>query len=298
MASMYPYLIDSHAHLNFNAYQNDGPEVIRRSLAKNIWLINVGSQCDTSRRAVEIASQYSEGVYAAIGLHPIHLQETYVDEEEISFKSREEKFDPVKYQDLIDCDKKNKIVAVGEIGLDYYHLKSIKALKHENIKATQKIKQAQQEQLLMQLNFAHKNNLPVILHCRGSRENPHDAYEDILKIMSNIQYPISGVLHCFGADLSLAQKFIDLGFYIGFTGIITFGKSAEPLRQVVKNIPLEKILIETDCPYLAPEPHRSERNEPCFVQFVAEKIAAIKNITLDEVSEVTVKNTMRLFNLK
>src|SRR3989338_9247576 len=114
-------LIDTHAHLNFNAYKDDGHEVIRRALDKNIWLINVGSQNTTSTRAVKIANQYEKAVYAAVGLHPIHLSETEVDEEEIKFKSREEKFDEQKFQDLINNDKQHKIVAVGEIGLDYYH---------------------------------------------------------------------------------------------------------------------------------------------------------------------------------
>jgi TatD DNase family protein len=301
---MRPYLIDSHSHLNFNAYKTDGSDVIRRSLEQKIWMITVGSQFETSARALVIANNYANGVYAAIGLHPIHLHESYVDEEEATFKTKAEKFDEKKYQTLINSDTKKKIVAVGEIGLDYFHLGDIEVSKYGNNKTMDEYKKVQQAQFIVQLNFARKNNLPVILHCRGSRENPLDAYQDILKVISNIsasppgrQNSISGVLHCFGANLEIAQKFIKSGFYLGFTGIITFGKSAEPLRAVVRNIPMEKILVETDAPYLAPEPHRGERNEPSYVSYVAEKIAEIKKITPAKVAEITVRNSRELFKI-
>ena len=118
-----------------------------------------------------------------------------------------------------------------------------------------------------------------------------------MDILSNIQNTPQGVIHCFGATTQIAQKFIELGFYIGFTGIITFGKNADFPRQVVKDIPLEKILIETDAPYLAPQPHRGKRNEPAFVEFVAAKIAQIKNVDLQEVADATTQNAKKLFKL-
>jgi len=293
-------LIDTHAHLNFNAYKDDGSEVIRRALDKDIWLINVGSQFDTSKRAFELAKKYPEGVYAAIGLHPIHLSETEVDEEEIKFKSREEKFDENKYQELIDDDRYNKIVAIGEIGLDYWHEPSLLAKQTVN-----SWKQKQKQGFLKQLNFAAKNNLPVVLHARGSKENPEDAYQDILDILSGRDAinrvstnanKFFGVIHCFGSSKEMAQRFLDLGFYLGFTGIITY-KNAESVREVVAQISLEKILVETDCPYLAPEPHRGERNEPAYVAYVAKNIAAIKNISYQTVADMTTQNVKRLFGI-
>ncbi|HOZ36993.1 MAG TPA: TatD family hydrolase [bacterium] len=268
---MKPFLIDSHAHVNFNAYKDDGDAVIRRSLDQDIWLINVGSQYDTSKHALEIANQYDEGVYAAIGLHPIHLSHTEVDEEEIHFQTREEQFDENKYQALIDADKNHKIVAVGEIGLDYYHIPEDLTLKE--------VKNRQAPDFIKQLHFAAKNNLPVIIHCRDSERGKFDAYQDtldILKLETQNGLPLRGIKHSFDGNLEIAEEFFQLGFFVGFTGVITFGKNAEDLRQVARQLPLEKILVETDCPYLSPDPHRGERNEPSFVRFTAAKIAELK----------------------
>ncbi|KKS40137.1 hypothetical protein A3H03_02380 [Candidatus Kuenenbacteria bacterium RIFCSPLOWO2_12_FULL_42_13] len=291
---MTPNLIDSHAHLNFNIYKDDGHEVIRRALDQRIWMINVGSQYDTSKRAVEIATNHDIGIYAAIGLHPIHLSQTEVDEEEIKFKSREEKFDEVKYQQLIDDDKQHKIVAVGEIGLDYFHIPD--GLTRDEIK------NCQAPDFIKQLHFAAKNNLPVILHCRDSGKGKFDSYYDLLNIIksqvTDYGLRITGVKHCFDANLEIAQEFFKLNFLISFTGIITFGKNAEDLRQVVHELPLEKILVETDCPYLAPEPYRGKRNEPGYVEFVAKKIAEVKNLPLEEVAKITTENAKGLFEIK
>lgn len=326
---MTPKLVDSHAHLNFNAYKDDGSEVIRRALDQGIWMINVGSQHETSKRAVEVADSYAVGVYAAIGLHPIHLSAIKVDEEEIKFKSREESFNESRYQHLIDEDKQHKIVAVGEIGLDYFHLtentpanlpsglfsqveggspegrKTQKARKPESLvgqNGSNQIIELQKSELIKQLKFAEKNNLPVILHCRGSQLNPLDAYQDLLNLIklqiTDYRLRITGVVHCYGANLDIAKEFIQLGFYLGFTGVITFGKNAEDLRQVVRQLPLDKILVETDCPYLAPDPYRGQRNEPSYVKFVVRKIAEIKGIDFEEVAAATTKNAWELFHIK
>jgi len=281
-------LIDTHAHLNFNAYKDDGAEVIRRALDKNIWLINVGSQNTTSTRAVKIANQYEKAVYAAVGLHPIHLSPAEVDEEEIKFKSREEKFDEAKYQQLIDNDKNHKIVAVGEIGLDYFHIPKSTTMDE--------VKKIQKQEFIKQLQFAAKNNLPVILHCRDSEKGKFDSYQDLLDILTEVKLNLKGVKHCFDANLEIAQEFFKLNFLIGFTGIITY-KNAESVRDIAKQAPLEKILVETDCPYLSPDPHRGERNEPAFVEYVARKIAIIKNISFEKVADATTQNAKKLFGI-
>lgn len=262
-------LIDTHCHLNFKAFKDDWPEVIERAFKNNIGLINVGSQLSTSQRAIKIASGYKEKVYAAIGLHPIHVPE--------------EDFDREIYKKIA---QNSKVVALGETGLDYYHLEG----SSEDIKEQ---KQLQAEVFRQHLDLSKELNLPVIIHCR-------EAYGDLLKTLREFKKKsnfLKGVIHCFSADKKIAQKFLDLGFLISFTGIITFTKEPKDLEVVVE-VPLNRIMVETDAPYLAPIPYRGKRNEPAYVYYVAEKIAEIKNVSLREVSQVTTENAQKLFNLK
>lgn len=271
-------LIDTHAHVNFNVYKDDADEVIRRALENNVWMINVGSQYDTSKRAVEMAEKYSQGVYAAVALHPIHLGPSkFIDKDEIRFKTREEKFDKEKYRELALSPK---VVAIGETGLDYYHVAC--NMKHET-----KIKALQKEIFKKHLDLAKELNKPIILHCRK-------AYDDLLGVLHATGYGLCGVLHCFMGKLSQAEEFFKMGAYLGFNGLITY---CQDYDKVIKNTPLEKILIETDCPYLTPESHRRERNEPLYVKYVAEKIAEIKGIGLEKVAEQTTKNARDLFKI-
>lgn len=281
---------DTHAHLNFSIFKDEADEIIKRCLDKDVWVINVGSQYDTSKMAVEIANKYDSGVYAAVGIHPIHLSQTEVDEEEIYFKSREEDFDEKRYGSLLN----KKVVAVGEIGLDYFHIPEGRDFDE--------VKKIQKDGFVAQLNFARDVGLPVVLHCRGAKEKPLEAYEDMVDIVSGFVVnskkgkSINGVIHCFGANLEIARKFIDLGFYIGFTGIVTF-KNAKELQEVAKNIPLEKILAETDCPYLSPEPFRGKRNEPVYVEYVVKKIAGLKGLGIEDVAGVIFENSRRVFGV-
>ncbi len=284
-------LIDSHCHLNFSSFKDEYRDIIADCLEKEIGVINIGSQIDTSKRALGIANEYpNDPIYAVIGLHPIHLSSTEVDEEEIKFKSREEKFNEKVYQDLLDEDENNKIVAVGEIGLDYWHIPE--NMDFEEIKGLQK------DGLIPQLEFAKKNDLPVIFHARGSKDNPIDAYDDLYEIVKD--RGLKGVVHSFDsrATKEVAKKFLDLGMYIGFNGVITFkNKSVDNLREIVKFVPLDRILVETDAPYLTPEPHRGEKNKPQNVEFVACKVGEIKNINFSEVAKATAENFGKLFNL-
>lgn len=275
-------LYDTHCHINFKAFAKDGDEVIRRALDNNIGMIIVGSQYSTSERAVEYANKYShEPVYAAAGLHPIHLVEMAVEEEGEKFVSRAEKFDREKYRELVFTS--NKIVAIGECGLDYYRLP-------ENIEF-ELIKNLQQQVFREQIELAMELNLPLILHCRGSENNPEDAYREMIEILQEYP-PARGVIHCFSSTDKIAEQFLNLGFYIGFTGIITFKKRGD-LREIIKKIPPDKILVETDAPYLAPEPRRGERNEPLFVKYVAEEIIRLKiGVTTEDDFE---RNFQRLF---
>jgi len=277
-------LIDTHAHLNFSAYKNDVSEVIKRTLDNDVWMINVGSQYSTSKRAVEIAGKYERGVYAAVGLHPIHVCE--------------EEFYYEEYKELA---KSSKVVAIGEIGFDYWYRPKT------NVRLEQ-FKQRQKEAFEKQLELAEELNLPIIFHCRV-------AHEDLINIL-NTRYSIQntklkGVIHCFTGTWEEAKKYLDMGFHLGFNGIVF----KLDLDEVIEKTPLEQMVVETDCPYLTPPP-MARRNEPLYVKYVAEKIAKIKNIrakrtlfssspsfslrensVFEEISEITAENAKKLFNL-
>ncbi len=266
-------MIDTHAHLNFQAFKDDYPRVIEENFRNGLRaVINVGSNFETSQKAAEIAKEFKD-CYAAIGLHPIHIDD--------------EKFKGKEYETLIERNR-NKVKAIGETGLDFYHFK-------KNV-------ERQKQVFLKHLFLAKKFDLPVILHCRGAKENPKDAYSELLEIVKGacpVRGPVSnGMIHCFSSDWEIGQQFLDLGFYVGFDGPITF-KNADPeLLLVAEKIPLDKILLETDCPFLAPEPYRGQRNEPIYVRFIAQKIAEIKKISFNDVVEQTTKNAQKLFSIK
>jgi len=277
-------LIDTHAHLNFSAYKNDVDEVIKRSLENDVWMINIGSQYETSKKTVEIAEKYSQGVYAAVGLHPIHLNTGLVkmkfDEEESSFNSREEDFNYKEYKELAESER---VVAIGEIGLDYYY-------KPKTKKKLELFKEKQKETFLEQLKLAEELNLPVVFHCRM-------AHDDLINIL-NSQFLIhnsklEGVIHCFTGTWEQAEEYLKMGFYLGFNGIIY----KLDLKEIIQKTPLDKILIETDCPYLIPPSAGIKRNEPIYVRYIAEEIAKIKNINYDQVKEKTTKNAKTLFKI-
>ncbi len=278
-------LIDIHTHTNFNSFRQDSSEVIQRALDNDTWLINVGSQFSTSARAVRIAEKYNEGVYSAIGLHPIHLFSANVDEEDMQFESRAEEFDYDKYKELA---KNKKVVAIGEVGLDYFHLKNrIKGKINEE--QIEQIKEKQKEVFIAQFKLAQELNLPIIIHCR-------EAHNDLMEIIKKlkIHYPhAEGVIHCFDGDLKLAKKYFDLGFMISFTGLITFVKGYE----WIKDIPENKFMIETDAPYLTPPPYRGERNEPIYVKYIAQKIAEIRGVSMEEIEKITTKNVRKFFKI-
>ena len=275
-------LIDTHAHLNFNAYKDDADEVIKRALKNNVWMINVGSQYSSSKRAVEIAERYTQGVYATVGFHPIHLETGLVkiklDKEEVFFHTKKEMFDYEKYRDLA---KSSKVVAIGEIGLDYYYKPKSK-IKFEEFKEQQK------KVFLEQIELAKELNLPIIFHCRF-------AHDDLIQILNEQQTmnneQLKGVIHCFTGTWEQAKQYLEMGFYLGFNGII-FKLN---LDEIIKKSPIDKILLETDCPYLSPPEFKKQRNEPLSVKYIAERVAKIKNLSFNEVVIKTTQNTKKLF---
>ncbi|HTM68811.1 MAG TPA: TatD family hydrolase [Candidatus Binatia bacterium] len=281
--------IDAHSHINFNAYKDDAEEVIRRAAEDGTGMLAVGSQITTSERAVEYAKMH-DGIWAVVGLHPTHLYDHFVDEQEIHYKSRNETFDPEAYRALVKSSP--KVVGIGECGLDYYRLPD--GADHDAIK------QKQHDTFREQLDLAHELDLPVMIHCR-------DAHGDVAAILEDYRdrgRPLRGDIHCFTGTWAEAERYLALGFYISFTGIVTFPprkaeqEKGETLADVARRVPLDRLLIETDAPYLAPVPHRGERNEPAYVKHVGAFIAHAKGLETAEVEARTLQNTKDLFRLK
>ncbi|MFH1088791.1 MAG: TatD family hydrolase [Patescibacteria group bacterium] len=257
--------IDTHCHLDFPQFHRDMEKTILRAFnAGLIYLINVGTDLSSSETSINLASRYHE-IYAAVGVHP-HDARKNLD----NLNSR-----------LTLLIKHPKTVAVGEIGLDYYRNLSTQ--------------EDQKEIFIQQLRLAKQYRKPVILHCR-------DAYRDLLNILDQEYLPelggtLPGVVHSFSAGPSYLQEFLRRGFYIGFNNMITYPDNVS-LIEAVKKTPLDRILLETDAPYLPPQSLRGERNEPQYVTTVAERIAEIKQIDLEEVVNTSTANAIRLFGLK
>lgn len=290
-------LVDSHCHLNFINFRDDAKSIADSFLRDNYAIISVGAQESSSRVAVSFAKTFDRGVYAAVGLHPIHLYEEMVetfqiDGKEQTFGTAAETFDKEKYRELVKSS--DKIKAIGEVGLDYYYFDGKSADDIAVWRANQVAA------LKGFISLADELDLPLIFHCRGTKEDQYSAYDDLLAIIRGeieAGKNISGVVHCFGGNLKQAEEFILLGLYIGITGIVTFKNGAEELRKVVEVAPLEKLLIETDAPFLAPDPYRGKRNEPKYVELVARKIAEIKDLSFDQVSVATTQNAKDLFKI-
>ncbi|MBI2411137.1 MAG: TatD family hydrolase [Candidatus Kerfeldbacteria bacterium] len=286
--------IDTHAHVNFEAFKNDSPEVIQRALNAGVQMINVGTNYKTSARSVKLAEEVGNGMWAAIGVHPIHLAKDITEEanfngQRYAFTTASEKFDKRAYFQLA---KSSKVIAVGESGLDYFHLEDFRAT---NMTAAEFV-ELQKETLYEILGFAREIQRPNIFHCR-------DAYDDFVELVrdfghneTGVTEQVRGVVHCFTGTMKQAEKILDLGLSIGFTGIVTF-PNAQELQEIARQVPLDRILLETDCPYLAPQPVRGKRNEPMYVRYVAEKIAELKELTIEEVAETTRQNAIKLFRL-
>jgi len=277
---------DTHSHLNFLAFDKDREEVIENCLKEGMGMINVGTNYQTSKKTVKIAQKYKEGVLAAVGLHPIHLETGLVkiknDLEEIEVRTKEEEFDYEKYKEIAG---KPKVVAIGETGLDYYW-------KPKTTKKKEIFKQKQKDLLLKQLELAKELNLPVIFHCRM-------AHNDLIKELriTNYGLRIRGVMHGFVGTQEQLQEYLKMGFYIGFNGIIFKNIEGINFEENIRKTPLEKVLIETDCPYLLPPDYKKERNDPLGVKFVARRIAQIKKISPDKVAEQTFQNARELFGI-
>ncbi|MBQ1867129.1 MULTISPECIES: TatD family hydrolase [Selenomonas] len=254
-------LVDTHTHLNDAKFSGHEQEAIERARENGVTrLINMGDTLESSAKAVELAAAY-EGVYAGVGIHP---------EEAFPMTSRDD-------DQLAAWTEEPRVVAIGEIGLDYYWEKD------------QEKRQLQQQVFIRQLDLARQLHLPVCVHDR-------EAHGDTLSILKREGRGIRGVMHCFSGSFEMAQELLKLGWYIGVDGPLTF-KNAAKLPEIVQKFPLERLLVETDAPYMAPVPMRGKQNEPAFVRFVAEKVAEIKGISLETVAKQTSQNAEELYGL-
>lgn len=253
-------IFETHSHYDDEAYEDDREELLSSMPSHGISpVINVGATMESSRKGLELANKYSF-VYSAIGVHPSDID--CLNEDEMKW--------------LHDYSSHKKVVSIGEIGLDYYWEKD------ENKRDEQKY------WFKRQLQLAKEVNLPVIIHSR-------EACSDTLTIMNQaMEDGIQGVMHCFSYSPEIAHEYVKKGFYIGVGGVVTF-KNGKKLKETVKEIPLTNILVETDCPYLSPEPFRGSRNDSTYLPYIVKEIAKIKEITEAEVIETTAQNAQKLF---
>ena len=275
-------MIDTHSHLDDKQFDGDREEAIARAFAGGVEkIINVGADLDGSARSVGLAGE-NGNIFAAVGLHP---HEFNAGNRQSAAEIQEQ------VGKLRDLARNGKVVAIGEVGLDYF--------SHSGGKITEAQKKNQQEGFIAQLELAQELDLPVIIHCRASKDDPADAYEDAYGIINASRYALHNMrsaFHCYGGSLEFTKKILSEGnIFFSFTGNITYAKTGSESIEVLKAIPLERMMLETDCPYLAPIPHRGERNEPAYVAYVKEKIAEIKGISAQEVDRITTGNAESFF---
>ncbi|RME59795.1 TatD family deoxyribonuclease [Candidatus Parcubacteria bacterium] len=276
-----PYL-DAHTHVQFAAFRDDWERVIARAEEENVWIVNVGTQRETSRRAVAIAEHYPKGVYAAVGLHPIHTEKSYhdvkelgADEEGKAFTSRGEEWDRAFYRELA---LHFKVVAIGECGFDFYRQGT-------------HTKEKQEAAFLGQIELAREVRKPLMIHCR-------QAYPALLAVLHAEKAQLNdppGIVHFFSGSREEARQLAEMGFYFTFGGVLTFTNDYD---DVVRYLPLDRILSETDAPYVAPVPYRGKRNEPSYVRHVVVRLAELRGISAEEMRQRIWENAQRVFRLR
>jgi len=254
-------LIDSHAHLEMPDFKRDVEQVIQRATESGVgYIFTVGTEKKDWEKALEISDSHPS-IYAILGVHPHNAKE----------------IDDQTYPTLRELCRNGKVKAYGEIGLDFFRNLSPRDIQLKRFRE--------------QIGLAKELGFPIVVHDR-------EAHQETLEILkSERAEECGGIIHCFSGDYEMARACMDMGFYISIPGSITF-KNAEGFRMIVKRIPLESLLVETDAPFLTPEPFRGERNEPSFVRYTAQKVAEIKKISFEKVAEVTTENALRVYRLK
>ena len=253
-------IFDTHAHYDDDAFDEDRDELLSGMAAKNVeYIVNVGASMASSERSLGLADKYPF-IYAAVGVHPDEVGE--LDEE--------------KFEKLREWTKHEKVKAVGEIGLDYYWDKEGHDL--------------QKQWFMRQMELAHEANLPMIVHSREAAKDTLDM------VIAAKPLDLSGIIHCYSYSVEQAREYLNMGYYIGIGGVLTF-KNAKKLKEVAEYAPLSQIVLETDCPYLAPTPFRGKRNDSSMIAYVAEELAAIKNMPVEEVLRITNENGKKLYHI-
>ena len=254
-------IFDTHAHYDDDAFEDDRDKILNILAKEGINpIVNIGASIKSSKQSLELAKNYDH-VYAAIGVHPEACDR--IDKKDIEW--------------LEECCKYDKVVAIGEIGLDYHY--------------DEPAREIQQKWFIEQLLLAKRVNLPVVIHSR-------DAAKDTFDILSREEFrDLSGIIHCFSYSREVALSYVEMGYYIGVGGVVTF-KNGRKLREAVESIPLERIVLETDCPYLSPEPYRGRRNSSVYLTYVVDKIAEIKGVSAEEVMKITYENACRVYRIK
>lgn len=253
-------IFDTHAHYDDDAFDEDRDELLSGMTAKNVeYIVNVGASMASSKRSIALAEKYPF-IYAAVGVHPDEVGE----------------LDDEKFEKLREWTIHEKVKAVGEIGLDYYWDKE----KHD----------LQKHWFMRQMELAHEVNLPIIVHSREAAKDTLDM------IIAAKPLDLSGIIHCYSYSVEQAREYLNMGYYIGIGGVLTF-KNAKKLKEVAEYAPLSQIVLETDCPYLAPTPYRGKRNDSSMIAYVAEELAAIKQMPIEEVLCITNENGKKLYHI-
>ena len=301
-------MIDAHAHLHDIAFDADRDAVVKRALGEGVTkIITIGTDIEESRKAVACAEKY-EGVYASVGIHPEEYNDLRLTIDDVR----------MRIEQLKELAKHQKVVAIGECGLDYFVREgqgtvnkeqetketADAPLKSGTTAITEEQKESQEEGFLAQIELALELQIPLIIHCRPSRGTV-DAYEDVLLILkSKIINLKSVILHCYMGDTEVTKKFLTLpNIYFSFTGNITYPVkkilvgTKDDLTETVKIIPLERLFIETDCPYLAPVPYRGKRNEPAYVVSTIEKIVELKGVSRETAEQAVIASVEKIFSI-
>lgn len=254
-------IFDTHAHYDDPVYEKDREELFEAMRAEGVGMItDIGADIASTKKAAELSNAY-DFVYAAAGVHPSEVYS--LEEADMDF--------------LLEMAKNPKVVAIGEIGLDYHYEDTVR--------------EVQKKWFIRQLELAKEVKLPVVIHSR-------DAAQDTLDIMKDIHAEdIGGVIHCFSYGWEMAKIYLDMGFYLGIGGVVTF-KNAKKLKEVVQRAPMDRLVLETDAPYLAPEPYRGKRNASHYLKYVAEEIAALRSMAPDEVIHITEENGKQMYRIR
>jgi len=258
---MKPAIIDTHSHLDSKEFEKDLEQILINAQESGVQnIITVGTDLSSSKKTIELSEKHP-WIYSSVGIHPHEVENLTLE----------------NFKNIIEFTSHPRVRAVGETGLDYYYQYSTQ--------------ETQIRWFREHIRLARTASLPLVIHSRNAKE------ETLLILEEEKAFEVGGVLHCFTGDQEMAQKGIEMGFYISFSGIVTFPKAKE-IQDVATTIPLDWILIETDCPFLTPVPHRGKRNEPRWVQLVASKLAELRGVSFEEMAKATTENALRLFGIE